>query len=143
MLLSSSLMDETFRCVEAIGYDKTVDALKKAQHQEIKFEDKRVEKVVEAVAKKMGVAVHEILYGNGRKNERKYAIGFCSHYLHSPEFFNIDMPLVAQFLNRENPTVCYLYAKHITKLNPNHVSDKHFYEMKKEFDVLFAKSNKK
>lgn len=142
MFNSATLLDAAFRCVDAIGYEKTLDVLNQAQFQEIKFDNKIVEKVVTLVAKKTGVTVYEILFGSGRKNERKYAIGFCAYYLHSSEFFNIEMVEVGALLMRiENS--CYKYAKMVTRLKPGYVSDKKFLEIKKELDVELAKESSK
>jgi hypothetical protein len=138
----ATVLDEAFRCVEAIGYENTVEILKKAQSREIKFENKIAEKVITLVAEKTGISVYEILHGNGRKNERKYAIGFCALYLHSPEYFNIDIPEVAALLLKDESS-CYRYSKMVTRIKPICTSDKKFLEIKIELDTELAAHAKK
>jgi hypothetical protein len=137
MKTASHVLDEAVRTVEKIGYDKTIELLQKAQQGEVSFEDKKVEKVIELVAKSVNISAYEILNGNGRKNERKYAIGFCAYYLHHAQFFSMDMDLVKDHLQKDI-TTCYTYSNLIKKLNPNHFSTKLFYSMKVELDTLFA-----
>jgi hypothetical protein len=134
----SQLTDELCLVVEAIGSDAAMAGLKKLRFQDIKFEDDRVKHVVELVSKEMGIPVFEILFGNGRKNDRKVAIGFCTYYLHSPEFYNMDMELVKDHLNK-GIIICYKYAKMITRLNPKIVADRSFHEHKQHFDKTFKK----
>lgn len=139
---NSNLIDELFRTVEAIGVDNTLKTLRQAQFQEVKFDDKRVEAVVTLVSKKTSVPAYEILFGVGRKNERKYAIGFCAFYLHSPSFFNIDMEIVTDFLKKDQ-NLLYKYSKLVQKLNPNHTNDKKFFDWKRELDSEVNKHAKK
>ena len=78
--MQSSLIDVLFSTVEKIGVDSTKKLLLSAQEEPIKFEDKTVEKVVTTVAEQFRLPLHEIIYGVGRSNNRKYAIGFCVFY---------------------------------------------------------------
>lgn len=135
----SLLLDEMFRCVEKLGYDLTMNLLKKGQYDEIQFTDDRVRSVVEEVSLLTGVPIYEIVQGNGRKNDRKYAIGFCTYYLYMPEFYGLDMQDIQNHLCKETLTLCYKYAKMIKKINPNHVSDKRYYEWKLILDKKFQK----
>lgn len=142
MANSSALIDELFKCVEAIGCEETFILLQKGQHPNTDFSNEKIKTVVEAVAKKLNISVNEIMYGNGRKNERKMAIGFCCYYLNNKNFLGMDMNYVAEQLNK-NYVVCYDSAKKIKDLNSAHVSDKRFVEIKEELDKLIAKSIKK
>lgn len=135
---NSKLLDEVFLAVEAIGIDKTIEALKRVQFQEVVIDDKRVKTVLDIISEKLNVPIYEILYGNGRKNERKMAIGFCAYYLHSSEFYGIDMSVVKDHLKRDLIT-CYQHSKLITKLKPSLVSDKHFFDIKMFVDDYLTK----
>lgn len=136
------LLDELFKCIDKIGYSKTLDSLQKAQFEKIKFSDKRAEFVVKLVAEKTKVPPFEIMYGLGRKNDRRVAIGLCAYYLHYPEWFNIDIELVTQFLNK-SPVLCYKYSRQVCKLNPAHSSDKKYIQIKDDCDKEIRKEIKK
>lgn len=137
---TSALIDELFKCVEAIGYEETYILLQKGQHPDTEFSEPKVKFIVESVSKKMGVSVNEIMYGNGRKNERKMAIGFCCYYLR--ELAGMDMAVIAGMLNK-NYVVCYDSAKKVKGLNKDHSSDKNFVEIKEELDKIISKYLKK
>jgi hypothetical protein len=135
-LPKGNLFQQLLLTVEAIGVEKTDQLLKQAQYQEIKFDNSEVEVVVTTIATKFDIPVHEIIYGNGRKNDRKIAIGFCCHYLH--EVFRLDMLEVKEHLKKD-VTLCWKYAKLIPKLSPRHPSDKVYLEYKVEFDQSLVK----
>ncbi len=112
-----SLVDTAVATALKIGVDKTIEVLKAAQYQHIQIEDSRANFIVDIVSRYMPIPAHEIMFGNGRNNDRKYAIGLCAHYLHSEKYYNIPMEEVAVMLQKKS-NACYIYAKEIDKLNP-------------------------
>ena len=138
----STVIDAAYHCVSKIGEAKTLELLQGAQFN-VDISDERVLKVLDSVSEITNIPIHEILFGSGRKNERKYAIGFCAHYLHSPEYYNMDMEQVKDFLCKNDVVICYKYAKLIGKISPTHISDKQMHEWKKQLDTkLFIKKTK-
>jgi len=135
-LHGANLLSQLFQTVEAVGIDKTVEVLKSAQYQEIKFADPDVEFVVTQVAIHFDIPSHEIVYGNGRKNDRKLAIGFCAHYLQTVYARNMDE--VKDHIKKDL-SLCWKYAKLITKLSPRHHTDRKYLEIKDKLDVIFVK----
>jgi hypothetical protein len=129
------VLNQLLRTVEAIGIERTFDILKIAELGDIEFNNVHARFVITTVSNAFGIAVHEIVYGTGRKNERKYAIGFCAYYLHVHYDFNMQTD-VSHFLNKD-VTLCYKYCKPILKLNSNHVSDKKHCEIKEKLDKAF------
>jgi hypothetical protein len=135
-LPTGNLFQQLLLTVEAIGVEETDRILKEAQYQEISFDHSDVAQVVVTIAQKFTIPVHEIIYGNGRKNDRKIAIGFCCHYLH--EVYKMDMMEVKDHLKKD-VTLCWKYAKLIPKLSPRHPSDRIYLEYKTEFDQKLKK----
>lgn len=133
---SPDLFNQLLRTVEAIGIDQTDAVLKQAEYQEVKLANKHVEFVVATVANGFGIPIHEIVVGNGRKNDRKYAIGFAAYYLHF--IYNYTMDEVKDFLKKD-VTLCHKYLKLVQKLSDRHISDKNYLELKKQFDTVFVK----
>jgi hypothetical protein len=131
------LFNQLLRTTEAIGVEKTFTVLKEAEFQEIKFDNEHAEFVITEVAKAFGVPIHEIIYGNGRKNERKYAIGFSAYYLHHEYGYHMDNQ-VKDFLKKDI-TLCHKYCKLINKLNPRHIHDQRYIEIKDKLDPIFKK----
>ncbi len=128
-MITSQLLDEVLRCVGNIGYEATLEGVRKLQSQTITFSDERVNKVVMLVCEEINISTHEIVYGSGRKNERKFAIGLCAYLLHSEEFFDIPMNDVADFLGKE-AQLLYKHSKIVQRLRPNNTVDKKYLEIK-------------
>lgn len=128
------LFNQLLRTVEAIGNKKTFDILKEAELQEITFDNCDVMLVVTKVAAAFGIPVHEIIYGSGRKNERKYAIGFFAYYLHY--HYNYNMQRDIQYFLKKDLTLCHKYLKLISKLNSSHVQDRKYLEIKDQLDEI-------
>jgi hypothetical protein len=137
---SSSLIDQLFRTVETIGVEQTEKILQEAQFRGIVFANKHVEFVVKTVAKGFEIPVHEIYYGNGRKNDRKWAIGFCVHYL-SLEF-KYSTEEIAEFINKDFSS-CHKYGNLIKTINPKNMAETKFYELKQQFDIQIQKTKLK
>lgn len=131
------VFNQLLRTVEAIGNERTFEILKEAEFQEIKFDNDDAEFVTTKVATAFGIPLHEIIYGFGRKNERKYAIGFCAYYLHYNFGYNMEKDI--QYLLKKDLTLCHKYCKLITKLNPRHVHDKKYMDIKDQLDPLMKK----
>lgn len=134
--MHSTLVEVLARTIEKIGVDKTIGILEKAQQEPVKFADKIVEKVVTSISDRLNISVEEIIYGVGRKNNRKIAIGFCTFYL--MEVYNYDLKQIAEILNKDQ-TICFKYKKLITGLNPKHAADQEYIIEKNYFNSLFPK----
>jgi hypothetical protein len=132
----SSLIDQLFKTVETIGYENTDRLLKSAQFEEIKFLDPIIENVVVNVAKEFNIPAYEIVYGNGRANDRKIAIGFCAHYLKT--VFKYERDVIADHIKTHTSLVSR-YAGLIQKLNRFHQSDKKYLAIKETLDKTFTK----
>lgn len=131
------VFNQLLRTVEAIGNERTYEILKEAEFQEIKFDNQDAEFVTTKVAAAFGIPLHEIIYGYGRKNERKYAIGFCAYYLHYNYGYNMEKDI--QHFLKKDLTLCHKYCKLISKLNPRHVHDMKYMEIKDQLDQTFKK----
>lgn len=135
----ATLIDQLFRTVEEIGIPNTMSILKNAQFDKIEFDDSKVEKVVRRVAEHFNIPIYEIIFGNGRLNDRKYAIGFSAYYLRHCHDYSMEE--VSQLLKKE-VTLCHKYCKLILQLNDKFRSDEKYKEIKKKLDPLFPKSKK-
>jgi uncharacterized membrane protein YkgB len=82
------------------------------------------------------------MYGLGRKNERRIAIGLCAYYLHYAEWFNVEIEKVTEFLNK-SVVLCYKYSRQVCKLNPAHSSDQKYIKIKEDCDREVKKEIKK
>lgn len=70
--------------------------------------------------------------GVGRKNERRYAVGFVTYYLH--ESFNYDIEDIAYMLAGPSKWTLYKHLDGLEKLNPKFEFEKKLLQMKKRFD---------
>lgn len=131
----TDLINQLFRTVEVLGLEKTHTVLVEAMTEKVVFTDKKVEYVVTTICGHFNVPVAEVIYGNGRKNDRKYVIAFCSYYLF--EIYKYDIEAVSANLKKD-VTLCHKYKKMIRTLNDHHVSDRKYLNFKKELDKLFA-----
>ncbi len=126
--------------IEQYGIDGAVKRLNASLSQEVKFDNDDVELVLVTISEKLNIPVAEIIFGNGRKNERKYAIGFCAFYLRN--HFHYPTEQIIAFLKKDE-SICHKYTRLISQLNPHHSHDKKYCELKKEFDTLLPKKSKK
>lgn len=133
----ASLIDELHKCVVLYGPEETLKILKEAQYKKIEYTDERVMAVVKKVCDVMNIAEGEIFYGKGRKNERRYAIGFCVYYLTADAYFHIRFDEVKELLKKENVQILYWYKSIIDKLDSRHTHDKKLVEYKNKFDQYF------
>lgn len=136
---SSSLIDQLFRTVETIGIERTDQILQEAQFKGIVYTNKDVEFVVKTIAKGFQIPEHEIYFGIGRKNDRKWAIGFCVHYL--TVVFEYETDDVADFINKEF-SLCHKYSKLVDEINPKHYVEARYAELKTRFDLQITKPKK-
>ena len=132
----SLLMDQLFKTVENIGVQKTITILRKAQYEKIKFDDVQAAKVVKHVAEHFKIPIYEIVFGNGRLNERKHAIGFAAYYLRYSYDYTMDE--VAKSLKTEL-TLCHKYCRIIASLNENYKSDEKYISIRNKLDEFFPK----
>lgn len=136
---SSSLIDQLFRTVETLGVERTDTILKEAQFQGIVFPNKDVEFVITTVASAFEIPVHEIYYGAGRKNDRKWAIGFCIHYLNTQYDYSLEQ--IAHFINKDVSS-CHKYGKMICSINAKNFAEKRYMELKELFDIRLKNPKK-
>lgn len=136
MAEKTSLIDKVFLAVEKVGMCKVDEALSALIAPSVSFDDERVQEILTVISEKMDIPIHEIIYGVGRKNERKMAIGFGSHYLES--ILKIPPDEITKYLNK-HISICYRYSKKVRQLNPSHLADQKFCEIKQELDNCFKK----
>jgi len=137
MSYSANLHEKFLVAVETLGREAVNELFDKALSGDVQFDNPLVQKVVLAVSQKMNITAYEIVNGSGRKNHRKYAIGFCCFYL--IKNYEVDADEVAQYLKKDT-SLCYKYLKDVTNLNGKLISERMYYEIKMEFDDLFTKS---
>jgi hypothetical protein len=116
------------------GEEGTCEYLKKGLTPEIKFDDPIVENIIRTVCGKFCISVDELIYGTGRKNDRKMAIGFCTYYLHESQ--KLVIVEIASLLKKEE-SICRKAMRNMSNLNPKHVTDQHYLHYKKELDTIF------
>lgn len=133
----SRLLDELFKTVEVFGVDRTTDILKTTRERNYEFSNDDVSFVVTMVATEFQLDINEIIYGNGRKNDRIYAIGFCIHYLKN--HFKYPIESIKDQLNKGNFQNCYYYLRFINDLNPKIHTHKKYLGMKSVFDAEVQK----
>lgn len=130
------LSNQLLRTAAKLGYDKTFEILQAAEYAGVPFTNKNVEFVITTIGEQMNLPNHEIIFGIGRKNDRKYAIGFAAHYLENK--YKYSKEDVAKFLNKDVST-CVKYANLIKKLavKRRYDSNMDFLEKKASLDAIF------
>lgn len=118
------------------GEEGTCKILKAALTPEIKFDDQIVENIVRTICSKFSITVEELIYGTGRKNDRKMAIGFCTYYLHESQ--KLVVVEIADILKKEE-SICRKAMRNMQQLNVKHVFDQHYIHFKNELDLIFFK----
>lgn len=136
----SVLIDQLFKTVEAIGIENTRSMLKNAQFEKVEFYDSTVETVVRTVCEHFDIPIQEIIFGNGRLNDRKHAIGFSVLYL--KDTYEYDMNSIAEFLKKDIG-LCHKYRKLVFQLNDKFKSDAKYKSIKHALDQIFCKKVKK
>lgn len=134
------LLDELFKTTDVIGTEMTIKILRSVRDQN-RFTDANIGFVVKLVADTFGVDINEILFGIGRKNERIYAIGFCTYYL--KDHFQIPIEIIKDQLNKNSIQVCYYYYRMIVGLDSKIHSHRKYIDMKSDFDkqILIRKNS--
>jgi hypothetical protein len=122
------LIEVGLKAVDKLGIDHTVKTLlgEIKKYQSLHNSDAFF--IVSAVSEVLDIPEDEIFYGTGRKNERRYAVGFCAYFLHY--VYKYDMEEVRYMLRKDNEWTLYKYSALIEKLNPQHNSDKQFIAIK-------------
>lgn len=128
------LVGEVIRAVNIVGVDKTRAHIKLLYDQNMRFDDPKVEEVVNKVAEEFSMAAHEIILGTGRNNERTLAIGFCSYYLTC--HFDCRLPFVVDKL-KKNKVLLGRYMGRIKKLSPTHPASRKYFAIKTKLDIVF------
>lgn len=138
-------LDETvLLCIDQIGIENTIRALKGEIKKNQSLHNSDALYIVNLVSEVLDISEREIFSGTGRKNDRRYALGFCTYYLH--HVYKYDMEEVRYMLRKNNEWAIYKYSALIERLNPQHNSDKKYIEIKKVLDVRVhehVKRNKK
>lgn len=134
--MSDSLVDKLFHVVDLRGYKKAHEILDSAMVQEITFDNPVVENIIKTVCAKFNISVHELIYGKGRKNARKIAIGFCANYISA--CCSLNLFEVGEYLKKDE-SICRKALRIISRLNEKHMSDKLYLQYRNEFDVIFKK----
>lgn len=88
--------------------------------------------VLDLVSEAMGVTRDEVISGNGRKNERVIAIGFCAYYLHY--IFGYDMAEQVSYMIDQDVWTCYKHSKKIKSLKPSLPNDLKLLQIKEVLD---------
>ncbi len=126
------LMHNLFALVEVVGVDATNKILETQLSR--KHSDNPTAKfVLDEVSKELNLAVTEILYGSGRKNDRYFALGFCCHYLH--DHYEYDMEKVEIFVG-QTISVCYKTYKLIKNLTPGNPRDDEYLIKRTKLDSV-------
>ncbi len=130
------LLNQAVRTAAKIGIEKTYHLLQEAEYSGIVIDNKQVEFVLMNVSQIMSINIHEILHGNGRKNERKMAIGFSAYYLQDK--FKFEQADVARHLNKSSNTV-HRYTKLVRNLSTkrHYEANRQFLEFKTKLDDIF------
>ncbi len=131
---SISILDKLFKAIDSIGLKRTEQVLNAACCEEILVDNEDVQHVVTIISDKFNIPIGELINGSGRKNERRFAIGFCSYYLN--EIYKMDYMDIAIYL-KKHLTIVQKYTLEIKKLNPKHISDQKYCHMKMVLDPLF------
>lgn len=126
--------------VEALGRTRVNELFDSALSGTVEFDNPDVQKIVLTISDKMCIAAYEIIYGNGRKNERKIAIGFCGYYLMKIHDFTLEES--AEYLKKDVSNL-HKCIKVVSNLNPRHLSDKKYCELREELTGLLQSNQNK
>lgn len=129
-----SFLRRLLNTVDTIGLKRTEEILCLASKPDIAFSNKHVEYVVQVIADEFQMEIGEIIYGSGRKNERRLAVGFCCFYLY--HVFHVHVNDIASQLKKV-PALVYRYKNEIVTLKPKHVADAKYCAIKEKFDNIF------
>jgi trimethylamine:corrinoid methyltransferase-like protein len=132
--MSNGLFEKLLRVVEVKGVAHTLKILDDTLVEEIKFDNPLVENIITTVCKKFKISVQELIHGNGRKNDRKIAIGFCVHYLALCCAINTSHS--GEYLKKDE-SICRRAVRLVKALSNRHVSDQCYIQYKNEFDIIF------
>lgn len=130
------LLDLLFLCSKEIGILKTRKVLQGEIKKNQSLTNSDALFIVSAISEELNISEQEIYNGTGRKNDRRYAIGFCAYYLHY--VYHYDMQEVQFMLRQKNEWVIYKYSLVIKELNPKHTSDQRYIDIKKSLDIRMS-----
>ena len=122
--------------IDTIGAEPVATALKAAMSGDVCFDNPLVELVVTTVARKTEIPVCEIINGSGRRNDRRFAIGFCAFYL--KDIYHFTPEQIETYLKKDI-SICSKYAKAVRTLSPKLITDKKYIEYKEYLDKVLVK----
>lgn len=102
----SSLIDELFNTVEALGVKKTLEVLKNSKQQNLTLQDERVDFILNTISKLYNISVEDILLSNDR-GKRIFALKFLIYYLR--ESFYMNFQEIAKLIKK---STSYVFKKH-------------------------------
>ncbi len=130
----SQLINQLYETADFIGPEETERVLKQAQSGHVSFKNEHTQYVVTQVSQVMNIPIYQILYGTERKNDRIYAIGFATYYLHT--IHEMNMEHIGSELNKSSTRCCIYYGK-VIKLNSRFKSDVPKLAWKERLDAIF------
>lgn len=137
---SNILWEKFLRLIELRGIEGSLKYINQGLIPDIEFDNPVVENVIRTICGKFTLSIEELIYGNGRKNDRKLAIGFCTYYLIN--CCKLSLGDIMDILKKEE-SICRKSMKNVERLNAKHSSDKPYLHYKNELDVIFLKEKSK
>lgn len=127
-----SALEEIFLSVDRIGLKRTAACLVRERYAHSLQEHEDACWVRDVMTRSFKISEEEILYGVGRKNDRKFAVGLCVYYLHYVK--SHAMLDVAMMLSKTT-WICYKFVKEIENAQEGEI-DRRVVNWKKRFDKL-------
>lgn len=131
--LLTRLIDPVLQAIEEIGINNVIGCLKREIKKSQAKKNPDAVFIVALVCNNMQLCAKEIYSGKGRKNDRIYALGFCTLYLHHSLCY--DMEFVKFMLQKDEEWILYKYSKLIKELDEHNPNDRPFCELKKKMDT--------
>jgi len=118
-----NLLKEVVLTAESVGVERTIKSLQRSREEVFRFENRNVDKVLEAVCSVTSLTREEVLHGTGRKNGRKYAIGFFTYFLYHE--FGYMMKDIQRYTNKNKSALTRYRAdiEHIIQSNLKQFKD--------------------
>lgn len=121
------ILEQLLQSVKSRGYKSTLNLLKE-NHKETIIENEYDLFVLETICEQFNVTQEQLLYDRYVHGDRKYAIGFCVHYLYQKRTLG---EIAKHIFKNKNKALLNRYRQMIIDLTKK---DLPYFEIKQELD---------
>lgn len=132
-------IEELFLSLKTYDFRQVGTQLRDARVKQSFLSNPEVDFVINAVSQAFGIPREELICGNGRKNYRTIACGFCCYYLRFN--YNFSVKDISSGLHWEK-TRLFDYMRLVRELDPAHPEHAKFIQIKKVLDKAIASTEK-